>query len=170
MSSRTIKILATVVIWCSSISAATQVVLLGTGTPAMDPDRSGPATAIVVNDTAYLIDFGPGVVRRAAAAAAAMPAMSERRRNAATNTAPSVTSTAAARNAASNGVLSQALHCLSSIRNPPWCDGFQAPQLEYSARAVVRHPAVRCPYRRDLWHYGRERRWRATRVELITAH
>lgn len=36
----------------------------------MDPDRSGPATAIVVNDTAYLIDFGPGVVRRAAAAAA----------------------------------------------------------------------------------------------------
>jgi ribonuclease BN (tRNA processing enzyme) len=70
MSSRTIKILATVVIWCSSISAATQVVLLGTGTPAMDPDRSGPATAIVVNDTAYLIDFGPGVVRRAAAAAA----------------------------------------------------------------------------------------------------
>src|SRR6266849_6638199 len=48
----------------------TQVVLLGTGTPAMDPDRSGPATAIVVGDTAYLIDFGPGVVRRAAAAAA----------------------------------------------------------------------------------------------------
>jgi ribonuclease BN (tRNA processing enzyme) len=36
----------------------------------MDPDRSGPATAIVVGDTAYLIDFGPGVVRRAAAAAA----------------------------------------------------------------------------------------------------
>ena len=34
-----------------------------------DPDRSGPATAIVVNGTPYLIDFGPGVVRRAAAAA-----------------------------------------------------------------------------------------------------
>lgn len=46
----------------------TQVVLLGTGTPNADPDRSGPATAIVVNDTPYLIDFGPGVVRRAAAA------------------------------------------------------------------------------------------------------
>jgi ribonuclease BN (tRNA processing enzyme) len=70
ISSRAFKILATVVIWCSSIPAATQVILLGTGTPAMDPDRSGPATAIVVNDTAYLIDFGPGVVRRAAAAAA----------------------------------------------------------------------------------------------------
>ena len=46
----------------------TQVVLLGTGNPAPDPDRSGPATAIVVNGSAYLVDFGPGVVRRAAAA------------------------------------------------------------------------------------------------------
>lgn len=46
----------------------TQVVLLGTGTPGIDPDRSGPATAIVVKDTAYLVDFGPGVVRRARAA------------------------------------------------------------------------------------------------------
>ncbi len=43
----------------------TKVVLLGTGTPVPDPDRSGPATAIVVGDSAYLIDFGPGVVRRA---------------------------------------------------------------------------------------------------------
>jgi ribonuclease Z len=49
----------------------TRVVLLGTGTPGIDPDRSGPATAIVVNDTAYLVDFGPGVVRRAQAAARA---------------------------------------------------------------------------------------------------
>ena len=47
----------------------TKVVLLGTGTPATNPDRSGPATAIVVNDAAYLVDFGPGVVRRASAAA-----------------------------------------------------------------------------------------------------
>src|SRR6266700_4991574 len=46
----------------------TRVVLLGTGTPAPDPDRSGPATAVIVNDTPYLVDFGPGVVRRASAA------------------------------------------------------------------------------------------------------
>src|SRR5688572_31900108 len=46
----------------------TQIVLLGTGTPSPDPERSGPATAIVVNGTPYLVDFGPGVVRRAAAA------------------------------------------------------------------------------------------------------
>ncbi len=48
--------------------SGTQVVLLGTGTPGIDPDRSGPATAIVVNGTPYLVDFGPGVVRRAKAA------------------------------------------------------------------------------------------------------
>jgi ribonuclease Z len=46
----------------------TQVVLLGTGTPPADPDRSGPATAVVVNGTAYLVDFGAGVVRRAKSA------------------------------------------------------------------------------------------------------
>src|SRR5215469_4280807 len=49
-------------------TARTRVVLLGTGTPVPDPDRSGPATAIVVDDSAYLVDFGPGVVRRAEAA------------------------------------------------------------------------------------------------------
>ncbi len=46
----------------------TRVVLLGTGNPQPDPDRSGPATAVVVGGSAYLVDFGPGVVRRAAAA------------------------------------------------------------------------------------------------------
>ncbi len=48
----------------------TRVVLLGTGTPNAEPDRSGPALAVVVGDRAYLVDAGPGVVRRAAAAAA----------------------------------------------------------------------------------------------------
>jgi len=46
----------------------TRVVLLGTGTPVPDPDRSGPATAIVVGHSVYLVDFGPGIVRRAEAA------------------------------------------------------------------------------------------------------
>ena len=49
-------------------SHRTRVVLLGTGTPVPDPERSGPATAIVVDQNAYLVDFGPGVVRRAKAA------------------------------------------------------------------------------------------------------
>ena len=51
-----------------SSGARTQVVLLGTGTPRPEPERSGPATAIVVAGTPYLIDAGPGVVRRAQAA------------------------------------------------------------------------------------------------------
>jgi ribonuclease BN (tRNA processing enzyme) len=48
---------------------ATRVVVLGTGTPNADPERSGPAVAVVVNGRAYIVDAGPGVVRRAAAAA-----------------------------------------------------------------------------------------------------
>jgi ribonuclease BN (tRNA processing enzyme) len=52
----------------SLASTRTQVVLLGTGTPPADPDRSGPATAVVVNGTPYLVDFGAGVVRRAKSA------------------------------------------------------------------------------------------------------
>ena len=44
----------------------TRVVLLGTGTPNADPDRMGPALAIVVDDTPYLVDFGAGIVRRVA--------------------------------------------------------------------------------------------------------
>ena len=49
-------------------ASRTQIVLLGTGTPRPLPDRSGPCTAIVVDGTPYLVDVGPGVVRRAQAA------------------------------------------------------------------------------------------------------
>jgi ribonuclease BN (tRNA processing enzyme) len=48
--------------------ADTKLILLGTGTPNADPDRFGPSVAVVVNDIPYIVDFGPGVVRRAAAA------------------------------------------------------------------------------------------------------
>ena len=46
----------------------TSLVMLGTGTPNADPDRFGPSVAVVVDDVAYLVDMGVGVVRRAAAA------------------------------------------------------------------------------------------------------
>ena len=50
-----------------SDSAITKVILLGTGNPNPSPDHSGPSVAIVVNDEPYIIDFGPGLIRRAAA-------------------------------------------------------------------------------------------------------
>ncbi len=41
------------------------VVLLGTGTPNAEPEKSGTALAVVVDGVAYLVDMGPGLVRRA---------------------------------------------------------------------------------------------------------
>ncbi len=51
-----------------SSSQITKVVMLGTGNPNPSPDQSGCSVAIVVNDTPYIVDFGPGLIRRAAAA------------------------------------------------------------------------------------------------------
>ncbi len=42
-----------------------KIVMLGTGTPNPIPERSGPSVAIVIGENSYLIDTGPGVVRRA---------------------------------------------------------------------------------------------------------
>jgi ribonuclease BN (tRNA processing enzyme) len=42
--------------------------MLGCGTPNPDPERSGPCVAVIAGDRAYLVDCGPGLVRRAAAA------------------------------------------------------------------------------------------------------
>jgi len=50
----------------------TRVILLGTGNPNPDPQRSGPAVAVVSGDRVYVVDCGPGVVRRAAQAGIAM--------------------------------------------------------------------------------------------------
>jgi ribonuclease Z len=52
----------------SPTADTTLVVMLGTGTPNPDPDRMGSAVAVVAGGQAYLVDCGPGVVRRAAAA------------------------------------------------------------------------------------------------------
>jgi ribonuclease BN (tRNA processing enzyme) len=61
-------VLATPVVAVSQQSR-TLIVMLGTGTPIPDPERAGPAVAIVVDSVAYLFDAGAGVGRRAAAAA-----------------------------------------------------------------------------------------------------
>lgn len=46
----------------------TKIILLGTGNPNPDPERFGPALAVIVDDSVYLVDFGPGIVRRACSA------------------------------------------------------------------------------------------------------
>jgi ribonuclease BN (tRNA processing enzyme) len=64
-------VIATVLLIGAALPRAqprSRVVVLGTGTPNADPDRYGPAVAVVVDETSYLVDFGVGVVRRAAAA------------------------------------------------------------------------------------------------------
>ncbi|MBD3369278.1 MBL fold metallo-hydrolase [Candidatus Fermentibacteria bacterium] len=50
------------------MSGKYRVVLLGTGTPNAEPYRAGPSVAVLAGDSSYLVDFGPGVVRRANAA------------------------------------------------------------------------------------------------------
>jgi ribonuclease BN (tRNA processing enzyme) len=50
-----------------SHSDITKVILLGTGNPNPSPSQSGCSVAIVVNDTPYIVDFGPGLIRQAAA-------------------------------------------------------------------------------------------------------
>ena len=52
-----------------NLDQGTRVVMLGTGTPIPDPTRHGPALAVVVGDRSYIVDAGPGVVRRAVEAA-----------------------------------------------------------------------------------------------------
>jgi ribonuclease BN (tRNA processing enzyme) len=53
----------------ANASPPTQLVVLGTGNPNADPERSGPAVAVVRGEKSYLVDAGPGIVRRAASAA-----------------------------------------------------------------------------------------------------
>ncbi len=52
----------------SSAHADMTVVLLGTGTPNPVPERAGAATAVIVDGKPWIIDAGPGVVRRISAA------------------------------------------------------------------------------------------------------
>lgn len=44
------------------------LIVLGSGTPVPDPERAGPAYAVVYGDRTFLFDAGSGVMRRVAAA------------------------------------------------------------------------------------------------------
>ena len=60
------KLMLTAFLFFSSLLVAeTRLAILGSGTPNPDPERMGSAYAVIVNNNAYLVDFGPGVIRRA---------------------------------------------------------------------------------------------------------
>jgi ribonuclease BN (tRNA processing enzyme) len=52
----------------TALAQDTRVILLGTGTPNPEPQRMGPSSAVVSGARVYIVDCGPGVVRRAAEA------------------------------------------------------------------------------------------------------
>src|SRR5712691_9742202 len=60
--------IALLLIYSAAWAQDTRVILLGTGTPNADPERMGPAVAVVSGERVYVVDCGPGVVRRAAQA------------------------------------------------------------------------------------------------------
>lgn len=68
--------LCTVLIALSSLAAETprmEVVLLGTGFPAPDPERAGPSNAVLVGEKVFIVDAGRGVTMRLAAAVGPRP-------------------------------------------------------------------------------------------------
>lgn len=56
-----------VIVFSSTSYGDTKLIILGSGTPNPDPQRYGSGYAIVVNESAYIVDFGPGIVRRISA-------------------------------------------------------------------------------------------------------
>ncbi len=63
-----ITLLALAPLLTADPAPAMQVILLGTGFPRPDPERAGPATAVVVGEKVFVVDAGRGVVLRLAAA------------------------------------------------------------------------------------------------------
>jgi ribonuclease BN (tRNA processing enzyme) len=142
----------------SLLTAQTRVVMLGTGTPNADPDRSGPSVAIVVNGSAYLVDAGPGVVRRAEAA---------HRRGVAELAQPNLTT-----------VFLTHLHSdhtlgLADLMLAPWVSGRTAPLAVYGppgTAGMVRHllAAYDVDIRRRLdgWQPQNRTGWQARPHEI----
>jgi ribonuclease BN (tRNA processing enzyme) len=64
-----VEIRATRDVTMQTDAGPTRVVMLGSGTPVPESQRSGPAVAVVSGGRAYLVDCGTGVVRQAQAAA-----------------------------------------------------------------------------------------------------
>ena len=56
-----------ILIFSSLSHSETKLIVLGSGTPNPDPERYGSGYAVVINESAYIVDFGPGIVRRISA-------------------------------------------------------------------------------------------------------
>mgnify|MGYP001431893466 FL=1 len=56
-----------IIFFSTALFSETKLIVLGSGTPNPDPERYGSGYAVVVNNSAYIIDFGPGIVRRISA-------------------------------------------------------------------------------------------------------
>ena len=56
-----------ILVFSSASISETKLIILGSGTPNPDPERYGSGYAVVVNESAYIVDFGPGIVRRISA-------------------------------------------------------------------------------------------------------
>lgn len=56
-----------ILVFSSTSFSETKLIILGSGTPNPDPERYGSGYAVVVNESAYIVDFGPGIVRRISA-------------------------------------------------------------------------------------------------------
>ena len=54
-------------VFSSASISETKLIILGSGTPNPDPERYGSGYAVIVNESAYIVDFGPGIVRRISA-------------------------------------------------------------------------------------------------------
>lgn len=55
------------IFFTSFLISETKLIILGSGTPNPDPERYGSGYAVIVNESAYIVDFGPGIVRRISA-------------------------------------------------------------------------------------------------------
>ncbi|MAR95300.1 MAG: MBL fold metallo-hydrolase [Gammaproteobacteria bacterium] len=60
-------VIFSLILFTSFLISETKLIILGSGTPNPDPERYGSGYAVVVNDDAYIVDFGPGIVRRISA-------------------------------------------------------------------------------------------------------
>ena len=56
-----------ILVFSSASISETKLIILGSGTPNPDPERYGSGYAVVVNESAYIVAFGPGIVRRISA-------------------------------------------------------------------------------------------------------